>query len=561
MDRGGFINRADALAIPSAVQSNALLSSRVRRIVTALSLIAIGALDARAQCVDPRATWTSVTSIQSFADQRRRMSQDLGQCYTAGELIRSVQSITPPLTLPPTGPVRWAFAMPTVDATYNSALPFSLNDGPQWAGRGLTTTLSGGIRVEHEHVSASFTPSLVLQQNRIFPVLTSSVPGRSLYASPWYSGVESADLPLRFGGRSQTAFYFGDSWLDVRTGPVAFGIASDEQWWGPGIRNALLLSNNAPGIPRLFVRSRGPIDTPLGGVEFQWFLGGLTESLFFDTLASNSLRAINAVVATLRTALDTGLTIGVARSVYAPVSGPGGVLAHAFDAVTRWNQSTDTLGNPPRHPSDQVLSVFGRWVFPTSGFEAYVEWAKAFPPGLRELLVAPQLHQGYTVGLQWVRPFASASAFRLQAEATMLEQTPPTARALVPSFYTSRFVPQGYTQRGQPIGAAIGPGSSSQFIAGDYVGRQWRAGIELGRVRWNEDVYYRTPNGVSFVAHDVSIFAGVRGGVTLSGYDIDGELLPAKRLNYLFQSAVSGYSQDRAFDIDNLTLRLRISPR
>ena len=145
MDRGGFINRADALAIPSAVQSNALLSSRVRRIVTALSLIAIGALDARAQCVDPRATWTSVTSIQSFPDQRRRMSQDLGQCSTAGELIRSVQSITPPLTLPPTGPVRWAFAMPTVDATYNSALPFSLNDGPQWAGRGLTTTLSGQV--------------------------------------------------------------------------------------------------------------------------------------------------------------------------------------------------------------------------------------------------------------------------------------------------------------------------------------------------------------------------------------------------------------------------------
>lgn len=548
-------------ALENPSQINASLHQRVRRRPLVLALLALGTARAplRAQCPDPGTVWTSITTVQSFADERRRFAQDLGRCSTSGELIRSGLSLTPRISGP--GAVRWAPAVPSIDATYNSALPFSMNDGPQWAGRGVTTTLSAGIRLETDHLSISIAPDIVLQQNRVFSVLASPATDRSSFASPWHSGVESADLPLRFGNQSQAIVYPGDSWIDYRAGLVSFGFSTDEQWWGPGMRNALLMSNNAPGIPQLYLRSGQPIPTPIGAVEFRWLLGGLTESLFFDTLGSDNLRSLSALVATLRTAFDTGLTIGVARSVYAPVSGPGGIPAHLFDVIGRWNQSPDTIGDRPSHPSDQLLSLFGRWVFPSNGFEVYAEWAKLFPPGLREMLVSPQLHQGFTLGLQWVNPLSSVTAVRLQAEATTLEQTPPSLRALVPSFYTSRFVPQGYTQRGQVIGAAIGPGSSSQFIAGDYLGAHWRVGVEFGRIRWEDDIYYRTPNGVSFVAHDVSLFAGLRGGLTVSGFDVDAEAISEKRLNYLFQSAVSGYSQDRAFDINNVTLRVRVSPR
>lgn len=494
-----------------------------------------------------------------MADDRRRIAQDLGRCSTSGELIRSGLSLTKPLA--PLTPVRWTLTAPSVDVTHNSALPFSFNDGPQWAGRGLTTSVSAGIRVETSRLSISIAPDLVYQQNRVFSVLPSPESNRSPFASPWHSGLESADIPLRFGNQSAVVLYPGESWIDFSAGPVGFGVSTDEQWWGPGIRNALLMSNNAPGIPQAYLRSRRPISTPLGAVEFRWILGGLTKSLFFDTLSTNDIRSLSAVVATLRTAFDSGLTVGVARSVYAPVSSVAGIRTHLFDVLTRWNQNSDTLGNRPAHPSDQLLSLFGRWVLPESGFEFYAEWAKLFAPGLREMLVAPQLHQGYTVGLQWVRPLSSVTAFRLQAEATMLEQTPPSKAATIPSFYTSRFVPQGYTQRGQVIGAAIGPGSSSQFLAGDYLASRWRLGLELGRIRWEDEAYYRSPNGVSFAAHDISLFAGLRGGVTASGMDVDVEMVSTKRLNYLFQSAQSGYAQDRGFDVSNFTLKLRVTPR
>ena len=187
----------------------------------------------KAQCPDPGTVWSSVTTVQSFADERRRIAQDLGRCSTSGELIRSGLSLTPRLTVP--GPVRWAVVVPGVDMTYNSALPFSLNDGPQWAGRGVTTTLGGEVSASRRIVCRSASPR-ILFFSRIgsFGILASPASDRSSFASPWHSGIESADLPLRFGNQSQTILYPGNSWIDMRAGPVSFGFSTDDQWWGPG---------------------------------------------------------------------------------------------------------------------------------------------------------------------------------------------------------------------------------------------------------------------------------------------------------------------------------------
>ena len=534
----------------------------VRRRLFIVSFVALGAAPratAHAQCVDRDAIVGRVVVVGSTTDDLRRIAQDLGRCDTRGSLIRSALSLTGPLdsAMHP----RIAPVLPIVDVTYNSQLPFSIDDGALWAGRGLSTSIAAGGRASIGPLSISIAPELVAEQNRVFQVLPSNTAGRSPFASPWHSGIESADLPLRFGTNARVELFPGQSWIELGEGPVGIGVSSDNQWWGPAMLNAIVMSDNAPGIPQAFVRSRRPIATPIGDVEFRWIIGALTESQFFDTLTSNDLRSLNGIVATVRVPFDSGLTLGVERTVYAPVSSRGAILSHAFDVITRWNQTADTLAPTPKHPSDQLFGLFGRWVFPSAGFEVYAEWAKMFPPGLREMLVAPQTHQGYTLGLQWVRPLTRERLLRVQAELSTLEQTPAEPRITMPSFYTSRFVPQGYTQRGQVIGAPIGPGSSSQWLASDYVAPRWRAGIELGRIRWDDDAYYRTPNSAEFVAHDVSIFAGLRAGATAYRTNVDAELVTMKRLNYLFQNSRSGFEQDRGFDLHNLTLRIRVAPR
>ena len=538
----------------------------MRRLSTSLLiLLAATSRPLRAQCAAAaRDSASSITvplaTASTFSDDRTRIAEDLGRCSTHGALIRSAASLTPRLDRQDA--FRWAIVSPSLEGTYNSTIPYSLNDGPQFAARGLTTTVLAGIRADYGPLSVSFAPQFVYEQNRAYFVFPSTTPGHSTFASPWHGNPESADLPLRFGDRPTVALYPGESWIEFRTGPVVIGGSTDGQWWGPGIRNALVMSDNADGVPRAYIRSERPLSTPAGDVEFQFLIGGLSESRFFDTISTNNVRALSAAVATLRVAFDTGLTVGLARSVYARASSAGDVSSHIFDVLSRWNQNADTIGPASSPPSEQILSLFGRWVLPASGVEVYGEWAKLFTPGLREMLVAPQLHQGFTAGMQWVNALSGDRAFRVQAEATMLEQTPSSPRAAMPSFYVSHAVPQGYTQRGQVIGAAIGPGASSQWIAGDYLKPSWRAGAFIGRTRTEEDILYSIAGGNS-AKHDVTILSGVRGGWRAPMFDLSGELTVARRLNYLFQDDAynAGETVVSAVDVQNVTLTFRMTPR
>src|SRR6185369_13523736 len=109
-------------------------------------------------------------------------------------------------------------------------------------------------------------------------------------------------------------------------------------------------------------------------------------------------------------------------------------------------------------------------------------------------------------------PGSHGGAIRLHGEVTNLEQNTNYRYRPVGSIYTSRVVPQGYTQLGQSLGAAIGPGSSSQSVAGDYVHARWSLGIVGQRIRWNEDAHAQTPypDFKGWCESDVSLIAGIR---------------------------------------------------
>jgi hypothetical protein len=255
---------------------------------------------------------------------------------------------------------------------------------------------------------------------------------------------------------------------------------------------------------------------------------------------------------------DTGLSVGVARAVYGPINGVLALPKHWADVLGRWNQTSRF--SQSNRPLSQILSLFYHWALPSAGFETYGEWARLAPPAsLADWVVQPQRGQGYTLGVQSLRIDSVGSGFRIQAEATMLEQTPSNPGELIPIFYTSNRAPGGYTQRGQIIGASIGPGGSSQFVAADLVRPSWTAGLQVGRIQWNHEAYYRQPIGVSYKHHDVSIFAGLRGAIDLAKASISGELTATERLNFLFQGTEPSAFED-FFDVGNLTLKLSIAP-
>jgi hypothetical protein len=320
-----------------------------------------------------------------------------------------------------------------------------------------------------------------------------------------------------------------------------------------------VLSDNAAGIPRVYVRTSNPFRTRIGELEGVWFLGGLNESPFFDSDGRDDIRSISAGTVTLRLAADTGFTIGIAREVIADVPRLGSIPVHAADLVFDWGRSPTS--GPTTRKSDQVTSLFGRWVFPVSGVGVYVEWAKRqLPRSTRELLVDPQKSQGYTLGIEWANEVSSVTTIRFLSELTTLEQTPEDRSVDVPEFYVSHTVPQGFTQQGQSIGAAIGPGSSSQFLSGIVLHRNWQAGANFGRIRSEETAYYRTVAGsISNRAHDISLYGELTGRYDSPWLSVDGAFKRTLRMNYLFQT-VNAYVRGNEFDMHNTTLTVTLTP-
>lgn len=502
--------------------------------------------------------WRALTTIGSVQEDRLRLSQLADSASADGFLMRTSG------TLGGAAAHGWhAFVVrPEIDLRWNDRLPLSLNDGAMWSGRGANTLVRGGVGVSYGWLSLVVAPEYTFSQNLGFEVFPGREPGRSNWSSPWHTGAHSADLPPRFGDQPFAIVTAGQSALTVRAGPLALGASSENQWWGPGVRNALLLSNQAQGVPHLFARSSRPWVSGAGDFEWRVIAGALTESIYFDTRPGNDYRSLSGFIVTFRPSAERNLAIGLARIVVAPARGRRTVLQGAFNAFIKWRTADDPRTDADSLAGDQMTSLFARWIFPKDHFELYAEWAKSeLPRSLREMLIAPHNAQGYTLGTQWAIPVRGGRAsVRLSGEATVTDQSIVLAEHPSADFYTGRTTAQGFTERGQLLGAAVGPGGQAQSLGADYVVNGGSVGVLFGRIRWEDDALYRQdlPN---FLRHDVTLLAQLRGSVRAQSWDYSASLTANRRLNYLFQNGLANPLGRRTIDVPNISVTFLVSPR
>ncbi len=182
--------------------------------------------------------------------------------------------------------------------------------------------------------------------------------------------------------------------------------------------------------------------------------------------------------------------------------------------------------------TDQLLSVVGRWVLPRSGFEVYVEWARGdFNGNFRDFALEPDRSRTYTFGLQKAL-HSQDGIFRLRAEFTTLGRSATFQVRSNGTMYTHSLVRQGYTHRGQMLGAAIGPGGQSQYLGIDRYTEAGRWGVFIERVRFNDDYYFR--NFTDRLSHDVEFTMGATFLRFVGDLDIGGSLELSRRLNWNF---------------------------
>jgi hypothetical protein len=472
-----------------------------------------------------------------------RINQLLGIVITDGYLFRSTSSLTGSnVTSKAMG---FQILLPRVTSTMNSYLAYGQNDGALWAGKGYNFRILAGAMATFGPVKIVAAPEFVSSSNYRMSINPIDLrfarpipPNRSQFSSPFNVVPYSIDFPYRLGDSAVSKIYPGQSSVSLAAGPIQVGASTENEWWGPAIRNPILLSDNAPGFPHAFLRTGHALVSPIGVFEGRWIVGGLKESDWFDTDSSNDVRFLSSIGLSWKLNPTSNMTFGVARSVYGPSTGYGNAFSHVFDFIK-------STGHPNALPADdstmtpgddQIFEIFGRWVIPGYGLETYLEWARAeLPSSLRDFLVEPNHTRGYTAGLQWVHPVGKTEAnFRIQGELTNVEQSSSYRFRPIGSFYTSRAVVQGYTNEGQMLGAAVGPGSSGEFIALDYLHPSFMLGANFARNRVNNDAFFLRSNPHRCF-HDVTVAPGLRGGFTTKYFNVRADWNKIKRLNAYFQ--------------------------
>jgi hypothetical protein len=424
---------------------------------------------------------------------------------------------------------------PLLRAFANSRFPTGQNDGAVWQGRGITTALDGGATLRWRPVTLQVRPTVVYTQNRSFPLAPVTVSGMPEYAYPW----RRIDAPQRFGPDPFWTLDPGQSELRLDYRGGALGVSTTNLWWGPGIRNAIVMSNNAAGFPHAFLGTGRPASIGIGKLELRWIWGRLGQSEWFDPSVVERNRFLTGIVASYSPSFVRGLSLGLTRVFYRLVP-DGGVPFADYLAVFQGvrKRALATPENPEgQDEHDQLASIFGRWVLDESGFELYWEWARNDHSWeLRDFLMEPEHSQAYLLGLQKAFELPDLRILALRAELTHLERSPTFQVRPNGTYYEHSVVTQGYTHEGQIIGAGVGPGGNAQHIGLDLYDTWGRAGFWLQRDVHDNDAYYAwaRANDAGFCCHDVSLRAGAHGLWFVGDVDLGGGLVATREMNRYF---------------------------
>lgn len=398
-----------------------------------------------------------------------------------------------------------ALAPLTLRAAWNSARPWGVNDGALWQGRGSTLAVSGGVTARWGPFTAAFRPIAMRNENRGFALSPLAAhPDLGPFSYP--TGLsQTLDMPQRFGDGPFETFDLGESFIRADVGPVAAGLSNETLWWGPGRRNAIAMTNNAPGFGHVFLGTSRPLDVRIGQLDARWHWGRLRESRYFDADAANDSRYFTGLVARFTPKGVPGLELGVSRTFLSAWRDGGPDLDDVLLVFIPLEKSRlTTPGNPTGDDAtDQMATLFARWTMPEAGVEVYAEWGRGDHSwDLRDLFVEPEHASAWLLGLQKAVSASPERVWRVAAELALLGSGRTTmVRAPASAFYVHHIVRQGYTQRGQVMGAGIGPGSSQAFLGLDRFARWGRVGLGLQRTVYDNNRFYAEAR--AFDTHEV----------------------------------------------------------
>ncbi len=443
---------------------------------------------------------------------------------------------------------------------FNSAYPYGSNDGPLWAGRGLTLAISGGVAGRFGPVSFTLAPMAFRAGNTAFDLFPNGKTGAQAFSNGRYPDV--VDYPQRFGNGPYSRFDPGNSQIRFDSRLISAGVSTGNEWIGPATEYPFLLGTNAPGYPHLFIGTGDPWNLWIARVQSRVMWGRLYQSdyspvtgsaHFISSTETGKERLTTSGEVVISPRGITGLEIGFARFFHVPstLGQPSGSFwkkpFKVFFLKNEYAQG-DTLG-----ADNQLASIFFRWVLPNSGFEVFAErgYEDQFYD-LRDLIEDPDHDREYMIGFQKVFRRRANSLDVLKTEVANY-QLPTIARVRTEgAIYLHTILRQGHTNRGQLLGASPGVGAAAaSTISWTRYSQQGRTTATLRRIVRDQRGDYVGTGVLDPRPSDVIVAAGLERMRFGRRFDIG-----------LKAEAMQDFNRNFSKDLPNLNLQLnaRVHP-
>ena len=398
---------------------------------------------------------------------------------------------------------------------FNSHHPYNRNNGTMVPNRGYQHIISAGIFAKIGPLSIQLKPEHLFSENKDFEGFGEGPNGH--YSVIWakrYKLWNKMDIPERFGVKQHNKTLMGQSSIKLNYNGLSFGISNENIWWGPSIRNSIMMSNHARGFKHITFNTTKPLKTKIGNFEWQVISGRLEASGFtppninFEHAGTklyvpkynqideiDDWRYIQGYSIAYSPKWISGLSLGLTRWVQmysALVEGKYWWMKGdpnwfpAFSNIFRKNDKSVDY----EMQTDQALGVFLRWLWKDSKAEIYVEYNhNDSKNNIRDLMLDSDHSRAVTIGLQKVFKINSYD-YIFSWEWTQMEQTASRLLRNAGSWYQHHYVSHGYTNYGEVIGAGIGPGSNSHYFAMNRIRDKEKLGIALEIIDQDNDFYH-----------------------------------------------------------------------
>lgn len=392
---------------------------------------------------------------------------------------------------------------------YNSHHPYNRNNGSLIPNRGFQHLISFGIASRIGPLEIVIKPEHHYAQNIKFDGFW-----EGHYDEIWakrYVGWNRSDIPERFGDKRINQNLLGQTSIKFKFNKFEIGFSNENLWWGPSLRNSIMLSNHSRGFKHISFNTTSPIKSKIGNFEWQLITGRL-ELSGYPPPGSNRIfqgrklwipehnqaqsgpdwRYYQALIITYKPKWLNDFYIGTIRwaQLY------GGFLEGKynwfdqkpgyFPLFSNLFKSDPSLANVQQQ-IDEAGGVFFRWLMKESMLEVYSEFHyNDSKVNLRDLLIDTDHSRAFTLGFR--KGFKNNYIFSW--EWTQMEQTAGRILRSAGSWYYHFMINSGYTNYGEVMGSSIGPGSNSQFFEILKHSDNYRASLSFEVVENDNDFYY-----------------------------------------------------------------------